>query len=82
MTWVYQKLLIAVINWLTGIGSDGFNKVTEWVQKAEMVFTSGADKAAWVKEQIVNVLKITTPFILNLLTEVAVAYAKKQGWIK
>ena len=82
MTWVYEKIFMACLLWLTGMGSDGFAKVLSWVREAEEILTSGADKAAWVKEQIMLVLKITTPFILNLITEMAVAYAKKKGWIK
>lgn len=82
LDWFYEKLLTRLVTWLTGIGADGFSKVVEWVQSAEVAFNDGASRAEWVKKQIATFLKISTPFIMNLLTEMAVAYAKKQGWIK
>lgn len=82
MDWVYQKIFIACLNWLSGMGSDGFARVLAWVREAEATWESGADKAKFVKDQIMIVLKVTTPFLLNLITEMAVAYAKKKGWIK
>lgn len=82
MNWIYEKLFMTVLSWLTGMGSDGFSKIIEWIRRAEETFKNGADRAAWVKEQIMNVLKISTPFVMNLLVEMGVAFAKKKGWIK
>lgn len=82
MEWVYQRIFLAVLSWLSGMGSDGFARVLAWVREAEATWDSGADKAKFVKDQIRLVLRVTAPFLLNLITEMAVAYAKKKGWIK
>ena len=81
INWLYSSLLPKIIGWLTGKDID-FEKVVDLVKTAETMDTTGDDKAFWVKGQLNQLLNIAIPWILNFLVEIAVAYAKKQGWIK
>jgi hypothetical protein len=81
VNWIYKTLLPKIIAWLTGKDID-FDKVTDLVREAENTLTRGPEKAEWVKAQLSSLLNIAIPWILNFLVELAVAYCKKQGWIK
>jgi hypothetical protein len=70
-----------IILWLTGLTNLDFQKVVDLIKEAEKMFDNGADRAKWVKDKLVELFAIATPFILNLLVEMAVAYAKDKGYI-
>lgn len=81
ISWVYKNLIVKIIEWLTGKTID-FDAILTYVKEAEGTFDRGTDKASWVAEQIVKILPTVATWIINLLIELAVAYCKKQGWIK
>jgi hypothetical protein len=66
---------------LTGKSID-FDVILTFVKEAENTFRSGREKASWVGDQIIKILPTVATWVINLLIELAVAYAKKQGWIK
>jgi hypothetical protein len=70
-----------IISWLTGLSTDGFSRVVNWVRTAEGMLSDGAQRAAWVKENIAKVFEITAPWLLSVITEVAVAFATRKGYI-
>lgn len=78
---ILSKLFTAFVEYLTGQKQENFQKIVGWVLDAEQRYNEGGLKAKWVREQIREVLKVTTPWIVNLLLELAVAYATKQGLI-
>ena len=82
LDFIYKKVFLSVLNWFCTLSAGGFDQVIEWIKEAETAFQDGTTRAAWVKEQIKKELLITSPFVLNLLTEVALAFAKKKGWIE
>ena len=81
ISWVYKNLIVKIISWLTGQSID-FDVIVNYVKEAEDTLKTGRDKASWVAEQIVKILPTVATWIINLLIELAVAYCKKQGWIK
>ncbi len=81
MSWFYKNVIVRLIAWLTGQNID-FDVILTYVKEAEMTKATGRDKASFVAEQIIKILPTIATWIINLLIELAVAYAKKQGWIK
>lgn len=81
MSWFYKNVIVKLVAWLTGQNID-FDVILTWVREAENTRTTGRDKASWVADQIIKILPTVATWIVNLLIELAVAYAKKQGWIK
>lgn len=58
MKTILRKLIEALGRWLHGINGEQFNWVLSMVQMAEdTITTGGADKLAWVKQQIAAALK-------------------------
>ena len=59
-------------------------KAVEFVVEAEKKFGRGKGelKAKYVNEKLSEILSETSKFVINLLREFAVAYAKKEGLIK
>jgi len=82
----------AVIPWifarLTDISTEMakrlVDKATELVIEAERKLGSepGEKKAEYVNEELSKIITGTSKFVINLLRELAVAYAKKKGLIK
>jgi hypothetical protein len=81
ISWIYKNLIVKIIGWLTGKDID-FDVILTFVKEAEDTLKTGRDKASWVADQIIKILPTVATWIINLLIELAVAYAKKQGWIK
>ena len=84
ISWIYKNLILKVISYLTGKNYD-IDLIIPFVREAEDTFKetkTGKQKAAWVAEQVIKILPTVATWIINLLIELAVAYAKKQGWIK
>ena len=79
--WIYKSLIPWLIKWLTGQDVD-FDKIVAWVRTAETTGRAGGEKATMVRQQMTDILGIVIPWVLNFLVELAVAYCKKQGWIK
>ena len=83
-SWIYKNLILKVISWLTGKDYD-IDLIIPLVREAEDTFQetkTGKQKAAWVADQVIKILPTVATWIVNLLIELAVAYCKKQGWIK
>ena len=91
------KVILAMIPWdvvlpwiyarLTGVTNDVakklVDKATELVIEAETKLGGkpGEEKAKYVNEELSKVVSGASAFMLNLLRELAVAYAKKKGLI-
>jgi hypothetical protein len=84
MKTILLKLIEAVGHWLHGITGTQFDQVLAWVKQAEdTITTGGADKLAWVKQQLATALQSDAGKALfanlsqrglNWLIETAVGY--------
>lgn len=92
------KLILSVIPWekvipwlfarLADVSQDVADrlvkKATELVVEAEEKLggKAGEEKAQYVNEKLNEIVTEASTFLINLLRELAVAYAKKKGLIK
>lgn len=64
-----------------GLTWDDVKVAVEFIKTAETQFPTGAEKRAWVIEQIKNLRGIVLPHVIELLFWVALNYAKEKGFI-
>ena len=58
-----------------------WDTIVEAVVSAEKEYYTNEDKARFVKEVAASLLTITSGWVLNLLVELALAYAKDKGYL-
>jgi hypothetical protein len=74
---------ITMLDGKPGLSKADIETVIGWVIKAENDTTlgSGAEKGRWVKQQVLKFLKISAPYLVELVVSIAVGIAARNGWI-
>lgn len=75
-----NTLISFILKWLAGVSASQWKAALDYVLIAASKLSEGDHKRAWVIDKLQNVG--VTGWIANLLTEVAVAYSKKQKLIQ
>lgn len=58
-----------------------FQTVVDLVMEAEKKFDNGADRSEWVKTQVGNLLRISAPYIVDIIVGLTVGWLGKGGFI-
>lgn len=79
-----ERVLVWVVRAVSlfQLHKDDFAKVLDLVREAEEKFESGVDKSEYVKTQAKQALRISAPYLVDLVVGLAVGYLGKKGDIK
>lgn len=77
-TFLIERAVRFLMDSLTKVSYD---KIVTWVTQAETMFDSGADRKAFVIQQLKSIFGIVTPWILDTLVALAVMLATRKGLI-